>query len=139
MNLDNPLRVCVNDIDVQYKISATLELYVDRQKIDIPANIGNNDRCRHSLYTLANDGTIYAEWKEEYPFEIGHFLWTWTTYHENGFPMRDMDEAKSKIYIDGKESGLYIREPLVNGVHYKAEFFTKGYDVASEYDFAPPK
>ena len=38
---------------------------------------------------LTNDGTIYAEWEEEYPFEIGHFLWMWD------FPLRDMDQSKS--------------------------------------------
>ena len=26
-----------------------------------------------ALYTLTDDGTIYAEWMEEYEFEIGHF------------------------------------------------------------------
>ncbi|MBM3905910.1 MAG: hypothetical protein FJ354_04410 [Thaumarchaeota archaeon] len=139
MNMDNPLRVCINDIESKYKISTTLELYVDKQKIEIPANIGNNENCRHSLYTLTNDGTIHAEWKQEYPFEVGHFLWTWTTYHENGFPMRDMDESKSKVYVDGSESPYYIREPLVSGAHYKIEFYTKGYDEASERDFAPPQ
>ncbi len=139
LNLDNPLRVCINDIETDYKITATMELYVDKQKIEIPANIGNNDRCRHSLYTLTNDGTIHAEWKQEYPFEIGHFLWTWTTYHENGFPMRDMDETRSKVYVDGKESSNLIREPLVSGAHYRAEFFTKNYDESSEHDFLPPQ
>ncbi len=139
LNLDNPLRVCINGVETDYKLSATLELYVDGQKVEIPANIGNNEKCRHSLYTLTNDGIIYAEWKKEYPFEIGHFLWTWTTYHENGFPMRDMDEKKSKVFVDGKETPNYIREPLVDRSHYRAEFYTKGYDKANEQDFAPPE
>jgi hypothetical protein len=139
LNMDNPLRVCINDIDTGYKVMATLELYVDKQKIDIPANIGNNEKCRHSVYTLTNDGTIHAEWKSKYPFEIGHFFWTWTTYHENGFPMRDMDEKRSKIYVDGKESPEYIRTPLVDGSHYRAEFFTKSYESYKEHDFAPPE
>ena len=91
------------------------------------------------MYTLTNDGVIHAEWKHEYPFEIGHFLWTWTTYHENGFPMRDMDESRSKVFVDGKETGSLIREPLVDGAHYRAEFFTKNYDEASEHDFLPPQ
>lgn len=139
LNMDNPLRVCINEIETNYKITSTMELYVDKQKVEIPANIGNNERCRHSLYTLTNDGTIHAEWKTQHPFEIGHFLWTWTTYHENGFPMRDMDETRSKIYIDGKVSPNYIREPLVDGAHYRAEFFTKNYEESSEHDFLPPK
>lgn len=139
LNMDNPLRVCIDNIETNYKITATMELYVDKKKVEIPANVGNNEKCRHSLYTLTNDGTIHAEWKKEYPFELGHFLWTWTTYHENGFPMRDMDESRSKVFVDGKESPDYIRTPLVDGSHYRAEFITKTYDQASEHDFAPPK
>ena len=138
-NSDNPLRVCINGIETDYKITATLDLYVDNQKIIIPADVGNNEKCRHSLHTLTNDGTIHAEWKNKYPFELGHFLWTWTTYHDKGFPMRDMDEKKSKIFVDEKESPNYIREPLVDGAHYRAVFFTKGYDSGKDQDFSPPK
>ena len=66
-----------------YKISY-LRIIIDGQKADIPANIGNEE-CIGQLYP-SDDGTIYAEWIEEYPFEIGHFLWMWD------FPLRDMDQ-----------------------------------------------
>ena len=39
-NLDNPLKVCIDNRDTNYKISATLELFVDGAKAEIPANIG---------------------------------------------------------------------------------------------------
>ena len=138
MNLDNPLRVCIDDRETTYKISVTLELYVDGQKAEIPANIGIAERCTHSLYTLSNDGTIYAEWDEEYPFEIGHFFWTWTTYHDSGFPMRDMDQAKSRIIVNEKESSLFTNSPLIDGYHYRAEFTSKAYDESQDSDFMPP-
>ena len=86
---NDPLKNCIDKRDTHYKISATLELFVDNKKADIPANIGFEDGCQRSLYTLNNDGTIYAEWDEEYPFQIGHFLWIWE------FPLRDMDLSKS--------------------------------------------
>ena len=76
-NIDNPLKVCINDRETPYRIQATLELIVDGNKADIPANIGFENECQRTLYTITDDGTIYAEWEEEYPFEIGHFLWTW--------------------------------------------------------------
>ena len=79
LNVDNPLKVCIDDRNIQYKISASLELFVDGLKAEIPANIGILEGCTHSLYTITNDGTIYAEWQEEYPFEIGHFFFTCTT------------------------------------------------------------
>jgi len=138
MNVDNPLRVCIDDRETNYKIAVTLELYVDGQKAEIPANIGIAEGCTHSLYTLSNDGIIYAEWDEDYPFEIGHFFWTWTTYHDRGFPMRDMDQAKSRIIVNEKESPLFINAPLIDGYHYIAEFTSKAYDESKESDFMPP-
>ena len=132
MNLDNPLKVCINDRDTQYVISAQLELYIDKQRAEIPANIGFEDGCHRSLYTLTDDGTIYAEWTEEYPFEIGHFLWSWE------FPMRDMEQSKSKIIVNGKESPRFINELLQDGFTYRAEFTSKDYDTSKDADFMPP-
>ena len=138
----DPLKVCIENLHTPYKMSVTLELYVDGNKAAIPANIGFEGKidelglksdCLHSLYTLTNDGTIYAEWEEEYPFEIGHFLWTWKS-----FPMKDMDESKSRIIVDGKESDRFTHALLKDGSVYRAEFYKKGYDEAQESDFLPP-
>ncbi len=133
LNQDNPLKVCINDRDTRFVVTATLEVYVDKQKYPIPAQVGFKEGCQRALYTLSNDGTIYAAWTEEYPFEIGHFLWMWE------FPLRDMQESKSKIFMDGKESADFIRTPLVDGAHYRAEFISKAYDEFQDRDFAPPK
>ena len=131
---NDPLKVCINDRDTPFKIKATLELIIDGQKADIPANIGLNDgECHRTMYTLTNDGTIYAEWEEEYPFEIGHFLWMWD------FPLRDMDQDKSTVYVNGKESPHFINHPLQEGYHYKAEFTSKAYDESKDTDFLPPE
>ena len=133
MNMDNPLKVCINDRDTKYEISVKLELYIDKQRAEIPANIGFEDGCQRSLYTLNDDGIIYAEWTEEYPFEIGHFLWSWE------FPMRDMEQSKSKIIVNGKESPHFINELLVDGYTYRAEFTSKDYDTSKDADFMPPE
>jgi hypothetical protein len=129
---DNPLKVCIEDRQTPYKIKATLEIIIDGEKVDIPANIGSNEgECQRTMYTLTNDGTIYAEWEEEYPFEIGHFLWMWD------FPLRDMDQNKSTIYVNDKESSHFINHPLQDGYHYKAVFTSKAYDDAKDTDFLP--
>jgi len=137
----DPLKVCIEDRNTPYKLSVTLELYVDGKKANIPANIGFGDSlgddllasdCQRTMYTLTNDGTIYAEWEEEYPFEIGHFLWIWD------FPLKDMDESKSRVVIDGKESERFIHALLKDGSVYKAEFYSKGFDKSKEADFLPP-
>ena len=129
---NDPLKVCINDRDTQYAISVKLELYIDKQRAEIPANIGFDDGCQRTLYTLNDDGVIYAEWIEEYPFEIGHFLWSWD------FPMRDMEQSKSKIIVNGKESPHFINELLVDGYTYRAEFTSKDYDTSKDADFMPP-
>ena len=106
LNIDNPLKVCINDRYTPYEISATLELYVDGQKANIPANIGFDDGCKRTMHTLADDGKIYATWEEDWPFELGHFLWMWD------FPLRDMDESRSSVLVDGKPVNSFIRVPF---------------------------
>ena len=138
----DPLKACINERDTPHKISATFELYVDKKKADVPANIGFDnveegglelfEICQRSLYTITDDGTIYAEWEEEYPFEIGHFLWIWE------FPMKDMDESKSRIIMDGKESDRFIHTLLKDGSVYRAEFYSEEFDASQEADFLPP-
>ena len=137
----DPLKVCIEDRNTPYKLSVTLELYVDGKKANIPANIGFGDSlgddllasdCQRTMYTLTNNGTIYAEWEEEYPFEIGHFLWIWD------FPLKDMDESKSRILVDGKESDSFIHALLKDGSVYRAEFYSEGVDESKESDFLPP-
>ena len=132
LSQNDPLKVCINDKDTQFVISATLELYVDGNEADVPANIGFEDGCHKSLYTITGDGTIYAEWTEEYPFEIGHFLWSWD------FPIKDMELDKSRVLVNGKESPHFINELLVDGYHYRAEFTSKDYDASKDVDFMPP-
>ena len=137
----DPLKVCIDDINTPYRMSVTLELYIDGNKAAIPANIGFGDSlgddllasdCQRTIYTLTDDGTIYVEWEEEYPFEIGHFLWVWE------FPMKDMDESKSRILVDGKESDSFIHALLKDGSVYRAEFYSEGVDESKESDFLPP-
>ncbi len=132
-NIDNPLKSCINDRETPYKIKATLELIIDGKKADIPANIGMNEGCQRAMYTLTDDGTIYAEWEEEYSWEIGHFLWMWD------FPLRDMDQDKSTVFVNGKESSHFINHPLQDGYHYKVVFTSKAFDESKDSDFLPPE
>lgn len=160
INENNPLKACINDRTTPYRVTATLELWVDGNQAEIPANIGFVEgevgswlgslsflrewlesigfvegevgTCQRSMYTLSNDGTIYAEWEESYPFEIGHFLWMWP------FPLRDMVQSESIIYVNGERSDLFINAPFQNGYHYKAEFVSKEYDDSQDMDFLPP-
>ena len=137
---NDPLKVCIEDRNTPYEISATLELYIDGNKAAIPANIGFEvgevvgvkSDCQHSLYTLTDDGTIYAEWEEEYPFEIGHFLWIWE------FPIKDMNDSETRVMVNGKETDEGIHALLKHGSVYRAEFYSEGFDESQESDFLPP-
>ena len=131
---EQPRSACINDIEKNWKISFTIEVYIDNEKADIPANIGLMEGgCQRAIYTLSDDGTVYAEWKEDPEFEIGHFLWVWD------FPLRDMEQSKSTMYVNGKESEHFISHPLQDGYHYKAEFTSKDYDTSKDTDFLPEK
>ncbi len=132
LSLGDPLKTCIDGRDTPFKITVTLELYIDGEKADIPANIGFDSGCQRSLYTLSDDGVIYAEWEEEYPFEIGHFLWTWD------FPLRDMEQSKSKMFVNGIESEHFTKAPIQDGYNYRAEFTSKDYDTSKDTDFLPP-
>lgn len=127
---DDPLYQCINGRDVTYQLSATLDVYVDGVKQSIPANVGITKSCQRSLYTLSDDGVIHAGWTKKYPFEVGQFLWIM------GFDIRSMDEAKSKIYVNGMESPEYIHTLLQDGAHYRAEFVSQNSQGAPS--FTPP-
>ncbi len=130
---EQPHNACINNIEKNWKISFTVELYVDNEKADIPANVGFMEGCQRAIYTLTDDGTVYAEWKEDPQFEIGHFLYIFK------FPLRDMDETKSKIYVNDRESENFINTPLQDGYHYKAVFISKAYDETKDKDYLPPQ
>jgi hypothetical protein len=133
LNPNDPLKVCINDKITPYKIKITLDLIVDGEKADIPANIGISESCKKTMYTLTDDGTIYVEWEKEFPFEIGHFLWMWD------FPLRDMEQSKSSLSVNGKISEKFINHQLRDGDHFTAEFVSKSYDESKDRDFLPEK
>ncbi len=131
---DDPLKVCIDDRETPFKMKVTLELIIDGLPAEIPANINsgfNEDECQRAMYTLTDDGTIYVEWEEEYPWEIGHFLWMWD------FPLREMDQDKSTFYVNDKESTKFINTLLQDGYHYKGVFTSKDYDTSKDTDFLP--
>ncbi len=129
--LEQPRHACINDLETNWKIAFTVEVIVDKIEAPIPANIGIKDECQRAIYTLSNDGTVYAEWTEDPEFEIGHFMWIFE------IPLRDMDQDKSTIYVNGKESPHFTKHPLQDGLHYKIVLTSKDYDTSKDKDFLP--
>ncbi len=120
---------CLNGLNINYKVSATLEVLVDGKKWIKPADVSPTKDCIRSM-TFSDDGTIRAEWIKQYPFEVGQFLWM------SNFPLRDMDETKSKIYANEIESPDFIHTIIVDGGHYRADFVSKNQGAPS---FTPPQ
>ena len=126
-----PHNACINDIDTNWKISFTFEIITDGLKGEVQPNIGMTEDCQRAIYTLSNDGTVYAEWIEDPDFEIGHFLYI------SKFKIRDMEESKTEIYVNDRLSDMGLKTPIQEGHHYKAVFTTKDYDSSKDKDFLP--
>ena len=105
----------------------------DGLKAEVQPNIGITEGCQRAIYTLSNDGTVYAEWTENPNFEIGHFLYI------SNFKIRDMEESKTEIYVNDRISPNGLKTPIQDGYHYKAVFTSKGYDESKDTDFLPPE
>jgi len=52
--------------------------------------------------------------------------------------MRDMNQEKSKIFVNGVLDENFISTPLEDGNQYRAEFISKDYDETKDSDFLPP-
>jgi hypothetical protein len=122
---------CLNGLDINYHISASLDIIVNGKKWIKPVinDINIPKDCERSM-VFSDDGTIRGAWTKKYPFEVGQFLWM------SNFPLRDMDESKSKIYSNNVESSDFIHTVIQDGVHYRAEFTTKN---AGAPTFTPPQ
>ena len=123
---------CIDDMETDWKISFTFEMIMDGQKAEVQPNIGISDECQRAIYTLSNDGTVYAEWSENPNFELGHFLYI------SKFQIRDMEESKTEIYVNDRLAENGLKTPLQDTYHYKAVFTSKNYDTSKDKDFLPP-
>ena len=126
-----PHNACIDDLQTNWKISFTFEMVKDGLEAEVQPNIGITENCQRAIYTLSNDGTVYAEWTEDPNFEIGHFLYI------SGFVIRDMEESKTQIYVNDRLSDHGLKTPIQDGYHYKAVFVSKGYDESKDRDFLP--
>ncbi len=104
---------CIDDMDTDWKISFTFEMIMDGQPAEVQPNIGIRDECQRAIYTLSNDGTVYAEWVENPDFELGHFLYV------AKFPIRDMEESKTEVYVNDRLAENGLKTPLQDKYHYK--------------------
>ncbi len=111
---NDPLKACIEDRETPFKIKATLEIVIDGLPTPIPANINvglNDGECHRAMYTLTDDGTIYAEWEEEFPF---HFLTNHIIVIKPSFIVENENVSsfkKNKLFIFLK---LFFQDIITN-------------------------
>ena len=68
----------------QFHIHPNLEIYVNGQKQEIPANIGIIFNCMHPIHTHDTSGIIHIESPEQRDFTLADFFAVWDkTYNKN--------------------------------------------------------
>jgi hypothetical protein len=105
---------------LQYHVHAHLDVFVDGQKVAVPAGIGidtsnpdviSEDQgvglerecdkpCISPLHTHAEDGVLHTETKTPAPNTLGQFFVEWDVVLEPG---RVDEYTDVKFYVDGEE------------------------------------
>ena len=63
---------------------------------------------------------IYAEWEKK------NTHLKLATFCGCGFPLRDMEQSKSTIYVNDKESPHFINHPLARWISLQSRIYIKG-------------
>ncbi len=94
---------CTADMATQFHIHPNLEIIINGQKQEIPANIGINATCMNSLHTHDSSGKIHVESPEKRDFTLADFFAVWNKTY-----------AKDQIF-DYKVDENHIMRETVNG------------------------
>ena len=68
---------CTTDMATQFHIHPHLEITINGQKQEIPAEIGIDSGCMHSIHTHDVSGTIHVESPEKRDFTLDDFFFLW--------------------------------------------------------------
>lgn len=68
---------CTTDMATEFHIHPHLEIIIDGEKQEIPADIGIVDGCMNALHTHDNTGVIHVESPEKRDFQLSDFFAVW--------------------------------------------------------------
>jgi len=68
---------CTTDMATQFHIHPHLEIFINGQPQEIPADIGIIQNCMNSLHTHENSGEIHVESPEKRDFTLADFFAVW--------------------------------------------------------------
>lgn len=96
---------CTTDMATQFHIHPNLEIIINGQKQEIPANIGVRPTCMNSLHTHDNSGVIHVESPEKRDFNLSDFFAVWNkTYNKDQILDYKVDEGHIvRQTVNGKE------------------------------------
>ncbi len=112
----DPLYQCIDSDNLPYQAYVTVFVNIDRQPVEVPADIGINDDCLRPIHTHDNSGLIHIAFDRSYEFRLGHFLWYWNF---------NIQEYDAKVYVNGIEQEKYLGTVLRDGMSIIMEFNSK--------------
>lgn len=98
-----------------YHVHSHLDLFVDGQRQEVPAQIGilSSPSCLFWLHTHSADGVIHIESPTQKGFTLGQFLDIWSQTHAGSKPLFDAVANKTvTVYVNGTQVQDYRSIPL---------------------------
>lgn len=94
---------CTTDMATKFHIHPNLEIVINGQRQEIPANIGVTPICMNAIHTHDTAGTLHVESPAQKDFTVGDFFAVW------GKPF-----SKDQV-LDSKVDDAHIIRITVNG------------------------
>lgn len=96
---------CDNNEHADYHIHAHVTMYIDGNKMPVPAQVGiaPDGSCLYWLHTHANDGVIHIEAPNGVSITLKNFLDIWRMHFQQlGYPS-ELDQTTGwQVYVDGE-------------------------------------
>lgn len=100
---------CTTDMATQFHIHPNLEIIINGQKQEIPANIGVTSFCMNAIHTHDNSGKLHVESPEKRDFTLSDFFAVWNKiYNKDQILDSNVDDKHIiKETVNGKETQDY--------------------------------
>lgn len=103
------VQMCTTEMATKFHIHPHLEIIINGQKQEIPANIGVKPWCMNAIHTHDNSGKIHVESPVQRDFILDDFFYVWgKAFNKNQILDYKADEDhKIRQTINGSESQDY--------------------------------
>ena len=102
---------CVQHINASLHIHPGLEIIINGEKQEIPANIGVSPNCMRPVHTHDQTGIIHIEWKTKRDFLLSDYFRVWgKTFNQNQiFDYQADENHEIVVTVNGQRSEEYER------------------------------